>query len=144
MDNPQTYANHVRWYPPFHFVLAPLMLANLIYWIVRFYQNPGWDNGALVVLAIALILMMFISRLFALRCQDRIIRLEERLRFQTVLDPETAAKAGGLRVGQIIALRFASDEELPELVKRVLNGELVSQKEIKLAVKNWRADNFRV
>lgn len=144
MQEAQTYKNHVRWYPPFHFILAPLMLANLIYWIVRFYQNPGWDNGELVVLAVALFLLTFISRLFALRCQDRLIRLEERLRYSQLLDPDTAAKASDLRVSQIIALRFASDEELPGLVQRVIDGDLVGQKEIKLAVQNWRADNFRV
>ncbi len=140
----QNYNNHVRWYPPFHFVLAPIMLANLIFWIVRFYQRPGWDRGALVVLAIALIMLTFITRLFSLRCQDRLIRLEERLRYDRLLDPETAAKASNLNVSKIIALRFASDEELPGLVERVLAGELESQKDIKLQVKNWRADYFRV
>ena len=108
MTNTQTYANHVRWYPPFHFVLTPLLLGNLIYWVVRFIQEPGWDKGALVVLAVALMLLMFISRLFALRCQDRLIRLEERLRYKELLDADTAVKASEMRVGHIVALRFAS------------------------------------
>jgi hypothetical protein len=144
MAETQNYKNHTRWYPPFHFVLAPLMLANLVYWIVRFYQNPGWDNGELVILGAALILLMFVARLFALRCQDRLVRLEERIRYEKLLSPDMAAKASDLRVGQIIALRFASDEELPGLIERTLNGEFGSQKEIKLAVKNWRPDYFRV
>ena len=120
------------------------MLAILIYWIVRFFQNPGWDNGELVILGVALILLMFIARLFALRVQDRLVRLEERLRYDRVLDPETAAKAGELSVSQMVALRFASDEELSELVLRTLNGEFESQKDIQLAVKNWRPDYLRV
>lgn len=144
MENTQNYSNHVRWYPPFHFVLAPLLLANIIYWIVRFYQNPGWDNGELVIFGVAVLLLAFIARLFAIRCQDRLIRLEERLRYEKLLSSDVAARASDLRVGHVIAMRFASDEELPGLVERALNGEFGSQKEIKLAVKKWRPDNFRV
>ena len=144
MAETQNYDNHTRWFPPFHFVLSPLMLANLIYWIVRFFQNPGWDNGELVILGVALLVLTFVARIFALRVQDRLVRLEERLRYERLLDPETAAKASDLRVSQIIALRFASDEELPALVQKTLNGEFSSTKEIKLAVTNWRPDYLRV
>ena len=144
MKEAQNFKNHVRWYPPFHFVLAPLMLINLIYWAVRLFQEPGWDKGMLVVLAIALILLMLIARQFALTNQDRLIKLEERLRYERLLSPELAEKAAGLRTHQMIALRFASDEELAGLVERTIGGEFASQKEIKMAVTNWRGDYHRV
>lgn len=144
MKEPQTYKNHVRWFPPFHFILTPLLLINLIYWIVRMFQAPGWDYAALILLGVSLILLSLVSRLFAVKNQDRIIRLEETLRYSRVLSPELAARATGLRLGQIIALRFASDEELPGLVERTLNGEFKKQNDIKLAVTGWRADHHRV
>lgn len=144
MKEAQTFKNHVRWYPPFHFILAPLMLINLIYWAVRLYQEPGWDKLMLVVLGVALIMLMLISRLFALTNQDRLIRLEERLRYERLLSPELAEKAAALRTHQMIALRFASDEELAGLVERTLAGEFSSQKEIKMSVTDWRADYHRV
>ncbi|MEO7539975.1 MAG: DUF6526 family protein, partial [Pyrinomonadaceae bacterium] len=92
----------------------------------------------------ALILMVFTSRLQALRAQDRVIRLEERLRYLNVLPGETAGHAANLRTGQIIALRFASDAELPELITAVMDRKLTTSKEIKMAIKNWRGDHLRV
>lgn len=140
----QNYQNHVRWFPLFHFVLMPLLLFNLIWHCVRLYQEPSWDRGESIILAIGLILLALAARLQALKAQDRVIRLEERLRYQAILPSDLAQKAANLKTGQIIALRFASDEELPELVEKVLNGELTESKEIKLAVKNWRGDYLRV
>lgn len=96
------------------------------------------------LLSVTLILLALTSRMQPLKAQDRVIRLEERLRYRELLDPETAAKASALPESQIVALRFASDAELPELVNRVISGELKTQKEIKMAIKDWRADNFRV
>jgi hypothetical protein len=96
------------------------------------------------LLSIGLILLALAARLQVLKAQDRVIRLEERLRFQGLLSDDLAQKAANLPVGKLIALRFASDEELPELVQKCLNGELKSSKEIKLAVKNWRGDYLRV
>ena len=143
MAEKQTYANHVRWFPPFHFVLAPLMLINLIYWIVRMVQVPNWDHGWMIVLSLGLIIMMLLSRVHALTVQDRVIRLEEHLRYREVLSPELAEKAANLRTSNMIALRFASDEELPNLVERTLNGEFEKPKDIKLAIKDWRGDYLR-
>ena len=120
------------------------MLVNLIFWIVRFVQQPGWDYGALIVLAVALFLMAFVARIFAIKNQDRIIRLEERLRYAEVLPDELKSRQDELSMDQIIALRFASDDELASLYKRALDGELTAQKEIKVEVKEWRADHQRV
>lgn len=96
------------------------------------------------MLAIVLILLALASRLQALRAQDRVIRLEERLRYKALLSPELAEKASGLPVNQIIALRFASDEELPDLVERTLKGEFKDADEIKRTIKEWRGDYLRV
>ncbi|MDH3492777.1 MAG: DUF6526 family protein [Acidobacteriota bacterium] len=144
MEKTQDFKTHVRWHPPFHFVLAPLMLINLIYSIVRLVQDPGWDRGEFVLLSVALVILTLLTRNYPLKAQDRIIRLEERLRLATILGPEAAPKAMNLKPAQYIALRFASDEELPELVSKIEDGELTTQNEIKTAITNWRPDHFRV
>ncbi len=97
-----------------------------------------------VLFSLVLILLGLAARLMALRVQDRLIRLEERLRYRELLPPDLAAKASDLPVSQIIALRFASDAELPGLVERTLNGEFAKPKEIKMAIKDWRGDHLRV
>lgn len=144
MDKVQDLSNHTRWHPPFHFFLAPVMLINLIYSVVRLIQDPGWDRGEYMLLAVALVVLTLLSRGNALRVQDRLIRLEEQIRFSKVLTPELSAKAMNLRASQYIGLRFASDEELPELVQKVVDGEVSDVKDIKTSVKKWRADFFRV
>lgn len=96
------------------------------------------------MVAAALIILSLAARIQALKAQDRIIRLEERLRYNRLLTGDVAEKASTLPIGQIIALRFASDDELPSLVQRTLDGEFKTNKEIKLAVKNWRGDYLRV
>lgn len=121
-----------------------MLTINLLWAAVRLYQEPSWDRVEFLFLAIAFALMALAARAQAVKAQDRIIRLEERLRYNDVLSPELAEKAYDLPVGQMIALRFASDEELPGLIERVLSGELQTGKEIKQAVTNWRADYLRV
>lgn len=144
----QTYSNHTRWYPLFHFVVMPLLVLNLLSHIVRLYLAPpesGRKTLAFwVLLSFTLILLALASRVQALKAQDRVIRLEERLRYREVLSPELAKRADALRTGQIIALRFAPDDELAGLVERTLNGEFAKTKDIKLAIKNWRGDYLRV
>lgn len=140
----QNYSNHARYYPLFHFVVMPLLALNFLSHLVRFFMAPSWALAFWTVLGATLILLALVSRLQALKAQDRVIRLEERLRYREFLSPELAARANGLRTGQIIALRFASDEELPGLIERTLNGEFTTTKEIKQAIKNWRGDYLRV
>ena len=141
----QTQATHIRWHPLFHFVLMPLLTFHLVCMAVRLWNHPDWDSAEALLLAVALIILGFLSRVNALKAQDRIIRLEERLRYQRVLPPELAARAcSELNEGQSIALRFASDDELPELSRQVLAGKLEKPAEIKKAIKNWRGDYFRV
>lgn len=143
-ETPQNFATHTRWHPPFHFFLMPVLLFNFLWSVLQLYRYPGWNNGEHVLLAVALIIMGFLTRINPLKAQDRLIRLEEQLRFQRVLSADQAKRASNLPVGQIVALRFAPDEELSGLVQQVLDGKLTTSKEIKQAIKNWRGDYFRV
>ncbi|MBC8032094.1 MAG: hypothetical protein H7Z16_18565, partial [Pyrinomonadaceae bacterium] len=107
-------------------------------------QYPGRTKSSSDDVSLGLSVMMYLDSLNTLKVQDRLIRLEEQLRCQRVLPAELAQKAGGMRVGQYIALRFASDEELEALVTEVVEGRLTKPAEIKQAIKNWRGDYFRV
>lgn len=143
-DTQQSYANHTRWHPPFHFFVMPVMLINFIWSIVDFVRTPGPNQGRWIVVSLALVVLSFLVRINSLRVQDRIIRLEERLRYQQLLPAELSQQCGSLAMAPTIALRFASDEELEGLLREVLGGRLTRPAEIKKAIKNWRADTFRV
>jgi hypothetical protein len=140
---PQTYANHARTDPWFHFFLAPLALIIFIASIVHLVQHPHVWSVVHVVLAFALLVLVFKVRSYPLRVQDRLIRLEERLRLATLLPEPLRSRIDELEIRQLIALRFASDAEIPALVERALNEKL-APKQIKQAIQNWRPDNFRV
>lgn len=140
----QTYENHVRWHPPHHFVLTPILLLNFIFAIVRLVQDFNIDRIAYLILAIGLIIMGVLVRLNSLTVQNRLIKLEEQLRYERILPKDLAEKARNLKTGQIIALRFASDEELPFLIERALNNEFEKPDQIKREIKNWRGDYLRV
>jgi hypothetical protein len=145
MPTPQNYKNHSRFHPPFHFFVAPVLLINLILSIVVLVRH--WPHHIvllawLVVVSLALFVLAGLARHYALRVQDRVIRLEENLRYQRLLTSELFAASQSLTVKQIIALRFASDAELPALVQRTLN-ERLEPKTIKQSITNWRADNLR-
>ena len=130
----QTFANHTRWQPPFHFFVAPVMLINVIWSVVQFVRAPGLNSGWWIIVSVALVVLAFLVRLNALKVQDRLIRLEERLRYQQLLSQPLLQRAGALETGQIIALRFAHDDELEELVSAVLGGKLSKNAEIKRAI----------
>jgi hypothetical protein len=140
MPQQQDYAHHTKWDPLFHFVLAPLFVINLVFAVVQLFRHPALSTGWNVVLAIGLILLLLKARLYALRVQDRLIRLEERLRLSAML-PEP--KIQELTVGQLIALRFASDAEAPSLVEKALSTGMPGR-EIKKSIRTWRPDYFRV
>jgi hypothetical protein len=140
---PQSYANHTRLDPGFHFVLLPLIFVALILSIISLVQHPGLHSTLWVVLAIALLLTAEKARGSALKAQDRVIRLEERMRLSLLLPEAARPRITELTEPQLIALRFASDAELPALAMRALN-EGLTKKQIKAAIQSWRADNFRV
>jgi hypothetical protein len=146
MSAPQTYKNHARFEPRFHFFVAPVLLINLIVTIVvliRRWPHHIALHAWLVVMALALFMLAGIARSYPLRVQDRVIRLEEKLRYQRLLTPELLAATEPLTLGQIVALRFASDAELPTLVQRTVSENL-KPKTIKQSITDWRADNLRV
>ncbi len=143
-ETPQTYGNHTRWHPPFHYFLAPLFLLNIIFSLVQLIRFRDLDHAVWFALAIGLFVLNGLSRLNALRVQDRVIRLEEHLRYQQLLPPALAERARELPINQVVALRFASDEELPGLVGQVLDGRLTKGDEIKRAIRHWRPDTLRV
>ncbi|HQU86739.1 MAG TPA: DUF6526 family protein [Pyrinomonadaceae bacterium] len=143
-EETQNYQNHTRYFPLVHFVITPLLFINLIWQIVDLSRFKNWDEANDLLIAVILTLISLAARIQALKAQDRVIRLEERLRYKEVLPQELYERAKSLRTSQIIALRFASDEELPELIVKTLNGDFEKTKDIKLAVKNWRGDFLRV
>ena len=141
---PQTFANHTRLHPPFHFFVVPVMLSNFIVSVFEFIRAPGLNSGWWIVVSLALLVLTFLVRLNSLKVQDRVIRLEEKLRYQRLLSPALLQRASAIETGQVIALRFASDDELGGLVEAVLAGKITKDAEIKQAIKHWRADTFRV
>lgn len=140
----QNYSNHTKFAPSFHFVSFPAAALVLAYFGNRLFDDPNLANGAMVGLALVSLSALLHSRLFAMGVQDRVIRLEERLRLRDVLPDAYRPRIAELTTAQLIALRFASDEELPPLVERVLAGEFANTKEIKQAVQHWRADHQRI
>jgi len=146
MSEPQNYKSHTRYFPPFHFFVLPFFLLNIIFsivvtvhhWPQHWVMMLWWDLFS-VVLALAIVL----CRVQTLRAQDRIIRLEERLRYLSLLSPDDVTRSRYLTLRQVIGLRFASDEELPGLMRRALDEKL-SEKQIKQAVVHWRGDYERV
>lgn len=136
----QSFKSHTKWDPLFHFLIAPVLLVNGILAVKHAWAYPAYTTVMAVVLAIALYLLAFKVRLYSLKVQDRLIRLEERLRLQGQLAPEEIAR---LSASQLIGLRFAGDGEVAELARKALAGNW-TQKQIKAAIETWRPDHFRV
>ena len=139
----QSYKKHARWLPLFHFVVIPILLVNVVLALWGLIRSPGVSSLWNAVFAIGLLGLGFLSRIQALTVQDRVIRLEMRMRLRQVLPPDLQPRINQLTYRQLVALRFASDPELPELVREVLEGRLASSKDIKLRVKDWQADWLR-
>jgi hypothetical protein len=139
----QSYKNHIRLLPAWHFFVLPVLLANVLNTVRYLWRAPSEGSAFAVVVAVALLTMGLLARAQALTVQDRVIRLEMRLRLRQVLGPDLQSGINQLSARQLTALRFASDEELPALVQEVLAGRLHTGKEIKLQVKAWQADFLR-
>jgi hypothetical protein len=138
----QTYATHRRAVPLPYTVALGVLLVHVVVTVVALVRHPSLGAAWAVVVAMALVVGVLWARVMAQAPQDRVIRLEEQLRLQRVLPPADAARAiAELRTGQLIALRFAPDAELPDLVRRTLAGEFAAPEDIKRAVRDWRADH---
>jgi hypothetical protein len=143
-DTAQNYKNHARWLPPFHFFVLPVFLANVIYSVRLAFGDPSLGMGFGVLVALALFMTAHLARIQALKAQDRVIRLEMRLRLREVLPAELHGRINDLAPEHLIGLRFAGDGELADLMRQTLDGTLATQKSIKEAIKDWQADDHRV
>ncbi len=144
MAEPQNFSNHAKIVPLFHRVLLLLILIVLIWSVQQLVKAVSLAAAVQVVTAVALFLTAFFARTFAVKAQDRVIRVEERERMNRLLPDDLKGRLSELRMSQFVALRFASDGELADLVRRTLAGEFAKATDIKRAVKNWRADDERV
>ena len=140
---PQNYANHARFVPAYHFVAFPLFAVNFFYTLYVVVTDFSWARLVAFGVAVALIVFFFAARVMALTVQDRVIRLEERLRMRELLPADLHARINDFTIDQIVSLRFASDGELPALARKVLDEKLGDRKVIKQLVRNGRADHQR-
>lgn len=140
----QNFGNHAKYVPAFHFFVLPVLFLNIGWSIYRWKTSLWSTDGAIWVLTSVAILVGFLfARLFALTVQDRVIRLEERQRCERLLPADLQARIMEFEPAQLVALRFASDTELPALARKVLDEKLRDRKAIKQLVKSWRADYLR-
>ncbi|RMH13918.1 MAG: hypothetical protein D6701_11830 [Gemmatimonadetes bacterium] len=140
----QRFENHTKMVPGFHYVGSALLVVLLVWALWRLVTDPSLDHGMMLLLVVFLALLGWYVRIFPLGVQDRVIRLEERLRMERVLPDELRPRIAEFTTSQLIALRFAPDDELPDLARRVLAGELHGRTEIKRAIRTWRADHERI
>lgn len=141
----QDLRTHRKYVPGFHFVTFGILAVNFLWSLYRLLTGaaPVFDRVLATLVAFALILLAWYARTFPLAAQDRVIRLEERLRLAELLPADLKPRIGELSRGQLIALRFASDAELAALVRKVLDEKITSREEIKKLIRDWRADHFR-
>ena len=139
----QSYKNHTRFFPPFHFFVMPVLLINVLNEMRHVYLDPTRHTVWTLILALALITLALSARIMALAVQDRVIRMEMRQRLAACLPADLQGRINELTRQQFVALRFASDAEMADLVRDVLAGKLKATKDIKMRVKNWQADWLR-
>ncbi len=141
---PQSFDNHARIVPAYHGVAFSILIINLLWSVYRAVQNFTADSVVSLLLAFALLILFFFARIFALTVQDRVIRLEMRLRLERLLPADLQPRIPELTVRQLVALRFASDEELPALARRVVTENITDSKMIKQMIQKWNPDYLRV
>lgn len=139
----QSFDNHARYFPPFHFFVSPVLLVYFVYTVWVANQVRSWPAVLAAIVALALIVLALAARTMALTVQNRVIRLEEQLRLQRLLPADLQGRIAELTVGQLVALRFASDAELPELTRTVLTQGITDKKTIKRMITGWRPDHLR-
>jgi hypothetical protein len=143
MSETQNLKNHARFDPAYHFLLFAVYLLNLVYAGFHLYRQPSLSSGWYLVLSLLAVVPLLKLRTYPLKVQDRVIRLEERVRLQTLAPQEWRTQLHRLNENQLIALRFAADDEVVELARQALEQNL-TRKQIKERIRNWRPDNWRV
>jgi len=142
-NKPQSYASHAKIDPAFHFFVLPVLLINIFVVAYLLIRHPGIGGAWLLLISVTLLVLAGRSRSWATHLQDRVIRVEERIRLTAILPEPLRSRIGELSDSQIVGLRFASDAELPSLFQRALDEKL-SRSDIKKAITNWRPDYSRV
>ncbi len=142
-EKAQNFENHTKRVPAFHFVVLPILIFNVVWRIDLVIHQRTFETIASMLVAIALLLLAFTARVFALTVQDRVIRLEMRLRLQQLLQADLRLRIPEFTLAQLASLRFASDAELPELARKVLDEKLNDRKAIKKLISNWQPDYLR-
>ncbi len=143
MSDKQSFQSHARWLPIYHYFASPVTAIYAVYAITQAVKAPSQATILHALWAAAISAGVVAARVMAITVQNRLIRLEMRLRMKEVLSAELATRAKALTVRQLIALRFAGDAELPALVERTLKGEFENAKAIKAAITDWQADWLR-
>ena len=143
MSQVQSYKNHAKIIPIYHYFALPVAAANAVTLLYRAIVLPSWDTIIAGLMGVALAIMFLLARVFALTVQDRVIRLEMRLRLRELLPPDLQPRVGEFTRDQLVALRFAGDAELPALARRVLDERLQTRKAIKELITNWQPDHLR-
>lgn len=143
MATEQNFKNHMRFLPPYHFVVGPILLVNFVHATWQLTKLQDWPTilGALV--ALALVMLFFFARFMVMIVQDRVIRLEERQRMERLLPADLKGRIESFSIDQLVSLRFAPDAELPALARTVLEKGMTDRKEIKQMITSWRADYLR-
>lgn len=143
MSQTQNFENHAKFVPAFHFVVLPILIFNFVWCAVLVVRHFSFATVASLLVSIALFLLALTARTFALTVQDRVIRLETRLRLQELLPPDLRGRIPGFTVSQLVSLRFASDAELPALARKVLDERVNDRKQIKKLIRDWQPDLLR-
>ena len=139
----QSFGSHTRWFPPFHFFVLPVLLVNVFNAGRHLYLTPARSTGWETLVALALLMLAFVARAQAVTVQDRLIRLEERLRLRQLVPADLQSHVDGITHRQLVAIRFASDAEVAGIVRDIVDGKVSTAKEIKGRVKVWRPDYLR-
>ena len=142
-EQKQNFANHVRFVPIYHYVAAPILLLNLV-WAVWSLRSPSFEALLDALVAVALIILFLCARVFALKAQDRVIRLEMRLRMRELLPEDLQGRIDEFTPTQMVGLRFAGDAELPDLARKVLDENITAATPIKKLITDWQGDYYRV
>ena len=148
--NEQNFSNHAKIVPAFHYFVGPVLIINVVTHCIALFKSFSAPPGFIllsflaVLSSIAVLMLAFLARLFALGVQDRVIRLEERMRYQRLLPEDLKPRIGEFTINQLVSLRFAGDAELPALARKVLDGKMNERKVIKQMVQNWRAEYQRI
>ena len=143
-DQKKNFSNHTKWVPAFHFVAFPILVLNFGWAVYRLFGDVSFEAILNLLVAIALLISLFVARVFALKAQDRVIRLEMRLRMRELLPADLQGCINEFTPTQMVGLRFAGDGELPALARQVLDDNITDATPIKKLITDWQGDYDRV